>query len=67
MALYDRRIALRVAERIEAVGTYGALDTAAVRRLAERFGLDVAVTEAGHVLDVPLLYANDAFTVYDVR
>ena len=67
MALYDRDIAVRVADRMTAVGTYAALGTADARRLAARYALDVIVAETAHSLDLPVLYRNTGFVVYDLR
>ena len=65
MAMYSRRVALRVAERIGAIGDFNALTPASARALADRFGLDVLVTE--RVLDLPLAYRNDRFSIYRLR
>jgi hypothetical protein len=65
MAMYSRRVALRVAERIGALGDFHSLTPASARALAGRFGLDVLVTE--HALDLPLAYRNARFSVYRLR
>jgi len=62
MAMYSRRVAMRVAERIGAIGDFDALTPASARALAERFGLDVLVTE--RALDLPLAYRNARFSIY---
>ena len=65
MAMYSRRVAMRVAERIGAIGDFGALTPASARALAERFGLDVLVTERS--LDLPVAYRNGRFSIYRLR
>jgi hypothetical protein len=65
MAMYSRRVAMRVAERIGAIGDFGALTPASARALAERFGLDVLVTERS--FDLPLAYRNRRFSIYRLR
>ena len=65
MAMYSRRVAMRVAERIAAVGDFGALTPAAARALADRFDLDLLVTERS--LDLPLAYRNARFSIYRLR
>ena len=68
MAMYSRRVAMRVAERIGALGAIGgfeALTPASARALADRFGLDVLVT--GHALDLPIAYRNARVTIYRLR
>lgn len=67
IALYDRAIALRVAERLEAVAAFDSIDTAAARALGGKFDLNVLVVERGKTLDLPVLYSNDQFVVYDLK
>jgi len=67
IALYDRTIALRVAERLEAVGVFADLTPARLQALASRFGLDVVVVESGVQLPLPELHRNDGFVVYALR
>lgn len=62
MAMYSRRVALRVAERIGALGDFNALTEANAHALAERFGLDLLVTE--RAMDLPLAYRNTRFAIY---
>ena len=65
MAMYSRRVAMRVAERIGALGDFNGLTPASARALAGRFGLDVLVTE--RALDLPLAYRNARFSIYRLR
>jgi hypothetical protein len=65
MAMYSRRVAVRAAERIGAVGDFNALTPASARTLAARFGLDVLVTE--QTMDLPLAYRNARFAIYRLR
>ena len=65
MAMYSRRVAMRVAERIGALGDFTSLTPASAGALANRFGLDVLVTE--RALDLPVAYRNARFSVYRLR
>ena len=65
MAMYSRRVAMSVAERIGAIGDFNSLTPASARALAGRFGLDVLVTE--QALDLPLAYRNARFSIYRLR
>jgi hypothetical protein len=65
MAMYSRRVAMRVAERFLAIGDFDSLTPASARALAGRFGLDVLVTE--RALDLPLAYRNARFSIYRLR
>lgn len=62
MAMYSRRVALRVAERMDAIGDFTALTPASARDLADRFGVDVLITE--QALDLPVVYRSGRFTIY---
>jgi protein gp37 len=65
MAMYSRRVAMRVAERLGAMDDFDGLTPASARALADRFGLDVLVTE--RALDLPLAYRNARFSIYRLK
>jgi len=65
MAMYSRRVAMRVAERIGAAGDFNGLTPASARALADRFALDVLVTE--RTFDLPLAYRNARFSIYRLK
>jgi hypothetical protein len=65
MAMYSRRVAMRVAERIGGIGDFNSLTPASARALAARFDLDYVVTE--QALDLPVAYRNATFAVYRLR
>ena len=68
LAMYDRAIAMRVADRVAATGGYPDLTTAALRDLDARYALDVAIVETGAARhSLPELYRNTQFVVYDLR
>ena len=67
MAMYDRQVARRVAERMEALSAFERLTTDDIRRLDERFSLDAIVVEASRRLELPVLYTNGQFVIYDLR
>jgi hypothetical protein len=67
IAMYDRRIAMRVAERLAATADFDALTIDDVRHLASRFSLDVLIEPADHPFALPVLHRNASFIVYDLR
>jgi hypothetical protein len=66
-AIYDRAVALRVAERAQALARFDEFTTTEVRLLARTYGLDAFVDRATRQFDLPILYKNDRFIVYDLR
>ena len=67
LAIYERDIALRVAERREALAGFESFGDTQIRGVARRFGADVAVVDRAQQLGFPVLYQNQRFVVYDVR
>jgi len=65
MAMYSRRVAMRVAERIGALGDFNGLTPDSARAIAARYDLDYLVTE--RALDLPVAYRNARFNVYRLR
>jgi hypothetical protein len=68
MAMYDRALATRVAERTAALGgfdTWSVPDD--VRGIAARYAIDVFVDRADRAFPFPVLFRNDTFVVYDLR
>lgn len=62
MALYSRRVAARVIDRIQAAGDADAWTAERVGALAARYDLDYLVSE--RPFDLPVAYRNRRFTVY---
>jgi hypothetical protein len=67
MAMYDRAIAMRVADRMTALAGFDRLSAADARALAARYGADVLVASATRTIMLPVLYRNGQFTIYDLR
>jgi hypothetical protein len=67
IAMYDRRIAMRVGERMAATANFDAFTIDDVRRLAVRFALDVFIEPVDRPFALPVLYRNASFVVYDLR
>lgn len=68
MAMYDRALAVRVAERTDALGSFDGWSSADdVRRIDERYGIDVFVDRADRTFPFPVLFRNPSFVVYDLR
>jgi hypothetical protein len=66
MALYDRRAAMRAAERRAAIPEPWVTD-AAVQGLDAKYGLDVFVLDSAIAIERPVLYRNKDFVIYDLR
>ena len=67
LAMYDRSVAMRVVERASALGDFDRLTASDARALGRRFAADVLVAERRHPIDLPVLYQNERFVVYDLR
>jgi hypothetical protein len=67
LAMYDRNVAIQVAERIHVTGDFEALMPDDIRRLRQRFGVDVMVVRADRALPFMVLYRNASFVIYDLR
>jgi hypothetical protein len=65
LAIYSRAVAVRLVDRITAVGDFTALTADTARDLARRYALDYLVTEAD--LPLPAVYANRQFRIYALR
>ena len=68
MAMYDAALAGRVAERTAALAGFDDWTTADdVRAVATRYDLDVFVDHTDRRFDLPTLFRNGRFVVYDLR
>ena len=67
LAIYDRDLAMTIRDRLAAIGAYDQLTTGDLQRLANRYGLDVAVVEADKPIDLPELHRNSQFVIYKLR
>lgn len=67
LALYSRDVAVRVAARTRDLVDFPLLTTARARALAASYEADVVIVEAAHQLDLPVLYRNDQFVIFDLR
>ena len=69
LAMYDRDLAIRVADRLWAVRDFNRASTVDFLAIGARYGLDVLVVERGHPLplDLPELYRNEMFVMYRLR
>jgi hypothetical protein len=67
MAMYDRDVAMRVAERQAAVSQFDEMGAPSIRTLAVRYDLDVFVVPASRTFGFPELYRNSQFVIYDLR
>lgn len=69
LAMYDRRIAMQVADRLSAVRDFNRTSAKDFRTIAEHYALDVLIVEKDHPmpLDLPELYRNDQFVIYRLK
>lgn len=67
ISMYDRAVAMRVAERTQALANFASMSADEARAIGRRYGAAVLVMEAPRTLPLPKLFANDGFTVYDLR
>jgi hypothetical protein len=68
MAMYDRALARRVAERTGSLGGFDTWSTADdIRQVALRYDIDVFVDRIDRDFPFPVLFRNDTFVVYDLR
>ncbi len=65
LAIYSRDVALRVLERIEALGDFATLTPDQARALAAEYDLDCLISERPMML--PEVYANERFKVYALQ
>ena len=62
IAMYDRAVAMRVAERLPLVSDFDALTAPAIVDLSRRYDLDYVITESA--LPLPLAYSQPPLRVY---
>lgn len=67
LAIYDRGVAMRVAERRHALERFDVATTADISALGKTYDLDVFVDRANRTFPLPILYRNDDFIVYSLR
>lgn len=65
VAMYSRDIAVRVQERVDAVGDFSTMTPSRARALARRYDLDYLVID--RPLDMPEAYRNAQFYVYRLQ
>lgn len=65
LGMYDRAVAMRTRERLDALGDFDALTPERARALAARYDLDYLVTE--RQLDLPLVFQSGVLRVYRIR
>lgn len=67
IAMYDRDVAMSVADRLHALENFDELTADDARALATRFGVDTVVDTVDHPLALPVRYRNSQFVVYAIR
>jgi hypothetical protein len=65
VGMYDRAVAMRTHDRVEALGDFSALTSEKARALATGFALDYLVTESD--LALPVAFQSGALRVYRLR
>lgn len=67
LAMYDREVAMNVGERLAALRHFNDMNASDFRAVADRFGVDVLIVELAHRLDLPELYRNRQFAIYQLQ
>jgi hypothetical protein len=65
VGMYDRTVALRTRDRVDALGEFTALTPERARALATEYGLDYLVTE--QPIDLPVAFKSGAIRIYRLR
>jgi hypothetical protein len=65
IGMYDRDVAVRTRERMQALGGFGALTPARARELAARYDLDYLISE--QPLELPVMFSSGPIRVYGLR
>ena len=65
LGMYDRAVAMRTQERLDAIGHFDDMTPSRARSLAARYGLDYLITE--QPLDLPIAFQSGRLTVYAIR
>ena len=65
VGMYDRRVAIRTRDRVEALGDFMTLTPEHARLIARQYDLDYLVTEGR--LDLPLAFSSGAINIYRLR
>ena len=65
VGMYDRAVAIRTRDRVNALGDFTTLDAARARALASQYALDYLVTDA--TLDLPLAFSSGSLRIYRLR
>ena len=67
LGMYDRDVAVRVLERVQALTNFADFSTDTMRAAGAKYQADVVIVERPRQLDLPLLRENSRFRVYDLR
>ncbi len=67
LSIYDRAIAMRVGDRGASLRDFETIDAAGARALGARFGAHVLVLDRTREIDLPVLFENAGFRIYDLR
>ena len=67
MAMYDRPVAMVVADRLDRLRDFDTMNEQDLRGLRDAYGVDVVVLERRRALGLPVLFENERFTIYDLR
>lgn len=67
LAIYDRNVAMKIADRLAAAADFDHLSASGARALRARYGLDVVVVDAARQIELPELFRNRGFVIYDLR
>lgn len=65
LGMYDRSVAMRTRERLEAIGDFELMTPSRARALGAAYGLDYLITE--QTLDLPVAFTSGAISIYTIR
>jgi hypothetical protein len=65
LGMYERTVAMRTHDRVEALGDFTSLTAERARSLAAQYGLDYLVTESA--LPLPIAFQSGALRIYRLR
>ena len=67
IAMYDRGLAMRIADRMATLRGFEELTAARARELAARYDIDAVILEQPATLPLPVLHQTARFVIYDLR
>jgi hypothetical protein len=67
LAMYDRDVAMRVADRSAALMYFQSMTARDLRGLGAAYDINAVIVEQTRAVDLPVLYRNSGFVIYALR